>query len=207
MEDIIPVSPLENLMREHGLIHRLLLIYENICARIITPRHYKPVRLETVALEAVELTKRFVEEYHQTLEEEYLFPLFYRQRDDVRLVQTLLQQHHAARCISDKLIKILREGHASYAKSRPSLDGLLRQYVMLYAPHAAREDTELFPAFRTLVNGKQWETMGKQFEAAEVRRFGENGFEKIVRQVAGMEQALSINDLNQFTPECKMEMK
>ena len=42
--------------------------------------------------------------------------------------------------------------------------------------------------------------MGEDFERDERQKFGENGFEKMVSQLADLEQALGIHDLSKFTP-------
>src|SRR5438552_1534910 len=43
--------------------------------------------------------------------------------------------------------------------------------------------------------------LGEDFEKKEDELFGEDGFEKVVGQVAGIEQQLGIYDLAQFTPK------
>ena len=69
----------------------------------------------------------------------------------------------------------------------------------MYRPHAAREDTVLFPALRKILSAKQLDELGDKFEDEENRRFGAEGFEKIVEQVAAIERELGIYDLGQFT--------
>jgi hypothetical protein len=70
----------------------------------------------------------------------------------------------------------------------------------MYRPHAAREDTVLFPAFRRIVTPNEYDSLGEQFEDQEHKLFGEDGFEKIVDEVTGLEKKLGIEDLAQFTP-------
>ena len=48
--------------------------------------------------------------------------------------------------------------------------------LRMYRPHAAREDTVLFPAFRKLVPKKQYGELGEQFEDKEHELFGKAGF-------------------------------
>jgi hemerythrin-like domain-containing protein len=71
----------------------------------------------------------------------------------------------------------------------------------MYRPHAAREDTVLFPTVHTLVSAKEYEALGDKFEDKEKELFGRDGFEKIVKEVADLEKALGIYDLAQFTPK------
>jgi hypothetical protein len=70
----------------------------------------------------------------------------------------------------------------------------------MYRPHKAREDTVLFPTFRTLLRFAEYDMLGDIFEQEEERRFGEDGFAKTVKRVEGLEKTLGIYDLSQFTP-------
>jgi hypothetical protein len=51
-----------------------------------------------------------------------------------------------------------------------------------------------------IVTAREYDEMGERFEAEEARRFGEGGFEKIVAEVADIEEALGVRDLARFTP-------
>ena len=69
----------------------------------------------------------------------------------------------------------------------------------MYRPHAAREDTLLFPAFRDVVGRSAYHELGEQFEDKEHELFGENGFQNNVAEIARLEAALGIGDLARFT--------
>ena len=77
----------------------------------------------------------------------------------------------------------------------------MAQVVRMFEPHEAREDTVLFPAFRTILPPKEFLEMGEKFEDTEQEKFGKNGFDRIVAEVAGLEQTLGIEDLAQFQPK------
>jgi hypothetical protein len=70
----------------------------------------------------------------------------------------------------------------------------------MYRPHEAREDTILFPAFRKIVSGNEYDSLGEEFEKNEHRLFGSDGFENMVNKVAAIEKQLGIYELSQFTP-------
>ena len=76
----------------------------------------------------------------------------------------------------------------------------MEQFVRMYEPHEAREDTVLFPALRSILSKHEFDTLGEEFETKEHQLFGEEGFDKIVDQVAGIEKRFGIYDLGQFTP-------
>jgi hypothetical protein len=70
----------------------------------------------------------------------------------------------------------------------------------MYRPHEAREDTVLFPALHELVAPPEYEELGDKFESREHELFGEDGFEKIVEEIAGLEKKVGLYDLARFTP-------
>jgi hemerythrin superfamily protein len=71
--------------------------------------------------------------------------------------------------------------------------------VRMYRPHAAREDTIVFPAWKDILSEEQLDEMGEKFEQIEHQQFGEDGFENAVRQIASIEAELGLADLSQFT--------
>ena len=71
----------------------------------------------------------------------------------------------------------------------------------MYRPHEAREDTVLFPALRRMLPEKQMKEIAEQMEKSEDMVLGDEGFEKAVDQVAGVEKQLGIYELDQFTPK------
>ena len=187
------VSPLEDLMREHGLLNRILLIYEE-CVRRLESKN--EMTGEAVA-RAATIIQKFVEGYHEKLEEEHLFPRLVKLPKMKDLVRVLKAQHEAGRTITTEILAVAPSN--DMAKKR--LAELLRAFVRMYRPHEAREDTVLFPAFQSLVTEKEYDKLGEAFEAREHQLFGEDGFEKMVAQVAEIESALGIFDLAQFTPK------
>ena len=70
----------------------------------------------------------------------------------------------------------------------------------MYSPHEAREDTVLFPAFKKIVSGNEYDSLGEEFEDKEHELFGQDGFEMMVNKVAGIEKRVGIYDLSKFTP-------
>ena len=69
-EPEIPLT--EDLMREHGILNRILLIYEEIIKKIENDTDF----LITTLNNTVNITQSFIEDYHEKLEENYVFPIF-----------------------------------------------------------------------------------------------------------------------------------
>jgi hemerythrin-like domain-containing protein len=190
------VTPGEDLMQEHGILKRILLIYAEAIRRIDKHEELPP---ETVR-QSAELVRSFVEDYHEQNEEHYLFPRFRQSNKLVDLVNTLLAQHQAGRRITDKVISLstlqtLHDDHAAH-----DLSNLLQQFIRMYSAHEAREDTVLFPAFRDMLSKNEYDALGETFENEEHKHFGADGFDLAVDKVTQLEKTLNIYDLNQFTP-------
>jgi hemerythrin-like domain-containing protein len=191
------VSAPEDLMREHGVLNRLLLIYEGALRRLAAKQQVPPELFRQTAT----LVRRFVEDYHERLEERFIFPEFEKRGQMTDLVRVLRRQHAAGRAVTDV---ILRHSAPDQLRLPGNLDPLAtacRSFIAMYRPHEAREDTVLFPALRKIVPAKAIQDLGEQFEKEEDRLFGEGGFEKTVEQVAAIEKQIGIYDLDQFTPK------
>jgi len=190
------VAPPEDLMREHGLLNRVMLIYEEIGRRIQARRDFDPKFLA----DAAGLIHHFIEDYHEKLEEEHLFPRFRKAGKLVDLVNTLEAQHKAGRVITQRLEAFGANGIKSDSDRTNTVNDI-HAFLRMYRPHEAREDTVLFPEFRNIVGKSEFEALGDQFEKKEHELFGEEGFEKNVDKVAGIEKQLGIYELAQFTPK------
>ncbi len=188
------VTPTEDLMFEHGVIERMLLIYEEAAGRI---ERKQDVPISAIAATA-ELARRFNEDYHAKLEEREVFPRFEKVGQYMELVNTLKLQHEAGRRVTDLIVELT--GGARVNKLE-RLAGAMRSYSRMYAPHAARENSVLFKAFQSMLPADEYRELGEQFEEKEHDLFGEDGFHRIVAQVADIEKQLGIYNLAQFTAE------
>lgn len=191
------VSPPEDLMREHGVLKRVMLIYDEIVRRIEARQDYPP---DTLA-ESAKIIRGFVEDYHEKLEENFLFPRFEKANKLVELVRVLKVQHDAGRAVTEIVLRHADGKPLKDADDQAKVILAIRQFNRMYAPHEAREDTVLFPAFRQIVSANEFDSLGEEFEKKEDQLFGDDGFEKMVDRVAGIEKKLGIYDLAQFTPK------
>lgn len=190
------VSPPEDLMQEHGLLNRVLLIYDNCKMHLQDKTDFPKEALANAAT----VIRTFVEDYHEKQEENYLFPRFRKANELTNLVDVLLQQHQAGRRLTDKIMQLANVQRPTEAENQ-TLIQLLTLFNRMYRPHEAREDTVLFPAFRKIVSHHEYDSLGEEFENNEHRLFGNDGFEKMVSKVADIEKSLNIYELSQFTPE------
>lgn len=190
------VSPTEDLMREHGLLNRVLLIYEDVGRRLAANQQFDPATLA----DSANIIKQFIENYHEKLEEDYLFPRFEKAGKLTELVKTLRAQHAAGRQVTTQIQQFANAATLKNAADRQKLQAALRAFLRMYRPHEAREDTVLFPALHEIISRNEFDSLGEQFERREHELFGKEGFEGMVEKVGGLEKTLGINDLAQFTP-------
>ncbi len=190
------VSPPEDLMQEHGLLNRILLIYD-ACKTHLTNKTSFP---KDVLGNAANVIRTFVEDYHEKQEENYLFPRFKKANQLTDLVNVLLQQHQAGKRLTDQIMGLARLQTTTEAENQKLIE-LLTSFNTMYRPHEAREDTVLFPAFRKIVSKNEYDSLGEEFENNEHKLFGEDGFETMVNKVADIEKSLGIYELSQFTPQ------
>jgi hemerythrin-like domain-containing protein len=190
------ISPAEDLMREHGVLRRLLLVYEEALRRLDGKREFPTEHVRTGA----GVIRHFIEDYHEKLEEEFVFPRFEKAGKLVDLVGMLRTQHQSGRALTDRILRLAQGTAMRDDANRRDMEDALRAFIRLYRPHAAREDTVLFPAFRPLVGSREYRELGARFEDREHELLGKSGFEGSVEQVAVIERGLDIYDLGQFTP-------
>jgi hemerythrin-like domain-containing protein len=134
----VEVSPTEDLMMEHGALTRLLLIYEEIRSRLKEDKAFPP----QVLVDSAGLIRRFIEEYHEKLEEEHIFPRFEKAGKLTELVRILRKQHRAGRNLTDKIRNQI-QGAVLNPGEREKLMHNLSSYAGMNRPHKAREDTKL----------------------------------------------------------------
>jgi hemerythrin-like domain-containing protein len=189
------VTPPEDLMREHGVLNRVLLVYEAALEKFGRGEDFDA----GVISRAANIVREFIEGYHERNEEQHVFPRFRRAGKMLALVDVLYQQHQAGRRLTDDILGLVGTS-AVAGDDRPKLVGNLKAFIRMYRPHEAREDTDLFPKLRGVVSAHEFAAMAEDFEKDEHRKFGADGFELMVARVADLEKALGIGDLAQVTP-------
>lgn len=195
-QEMEEVSPNEDLMREHGILKRVLLAYQEIIDRIYKKAEFPP---DTV-IDSANIIRNFIENYHEKLEEDYLFPRLKKANTKVELVDILKTQHKKGRIVTDRVLNLAKNNFKS-DDDKKQLRSYLYSFIRMYSPHEAREDTILFPAFKKIVSKNEYDSLGEEFEKKEHQLFGEDGFDVMVEKVAAIEKKLDIFNLSKFTPK------
>lgn len=190
-----PVAATENLMREHGVLSRILVVYDEVVRRLGTDQPVPATPLH----DAARILLRYVHEHHEQLEEQYVFvPLHGTDQAITRLIDVLATQHSRGELITVSVAS--RTGSALSTSDRQALADELAAFSRMYLPHESREDTVVFPRLRGAMGSTAFTELGERFEQLEHDRFGAAGFAEIVDGVADIETTLGIADLAQFTP-------
>src|SRR6476646_10787074 len=185
------VSTNEDLMREHGVLNRIMLIYDEALRRIQGKEKFDPA----VITKSAGLIKSFIEDYHEKLEEDHIFPRFEESGSKLtELTVNLRAQHAVGRKLTEKIAATAKSGDTK------ALNSALATFNRMYRPHEAREDTVLFPALHRVVSKHEYDAMGEQFEGIERKTFGSDGFDMAVDKVTELEKQFGIYDISQFTP-------
>ncbi|HEY9524039.1 MAG TPA: hemerythrin domain-containing protein [Thermopolyspora sp.] len=198
-DDTAPYTPPEDLMRDHGVLKRVLLIYREAVRRIETSAPVPKQELHAAA----DIIRHYVEGYHEMLEERYVFP---KLRETMpKTIVTLYIQHGKGHVLTDRILEATTSARTAYSREeRHRLARDLEMFVRMYEVHEAREDTIIFPAFRKITPAKAFIEQGSRFMDEGERRFArQGGFEGIVDMTADIEKRLGIYDLDKFTARVK----
>jgi len=191
------VTATEDLMREHGVLRRALLVY----AETVPKLHADAASVSPDALQkTAKLFRAFGEDYHEKkLEEAYIFPAVRSAGGAAAAFPDILvTQHNRGREITEYIISVSSSAKLGAANAA-SLAQALVGFVRMYEHHAALEDTVVFPAWKATLTAEQLDEIGDKFENIEEQQFGEDGYEDAVKQIGDIEGMLGLGDLSQFT--------
>jgi hemerythrin-like domain-containing protein len=185
----------ERLMRNNGVLLRVLLIYEAGIRRLGQGEDIDPA----VFIQAAETMRDFIHDYHEKTEEDHVFPRFKASGRMVELVNVLIAQHGVGKQLTDRVLKAAPG--SSSKDQRIAMIEAMQASITLYRPHVARETTDALPTLRSLVTPNEFDELGEALAKEENAKFGADGFEKMAKKVEELEKRIGIHDLAQFTPK------
>ena len=191
------VGAVEDLMREHGVIRRVLVVYRESAARL----RQSPTAVAADALQkAAKLMQNFGEDYHEkALEEAHLFPAVKKAGGaPAGLIEPLLAQHQRGREITGYVLSVTRQA-IGVGDAEP-LARALEGFARMYEEHAAQEDTVVFQAWKQSMSRKQLDEMGDLFEDIEHKTFGKDGFADASAAIAAIEASLGLTLAGMLAP-------
>jgi hemerythrin-like domain-containing protein len=189
----------EDLMQEHGLLNRILLIYQEIATRL---QNGTEKRNDMNLLhKAASIVRNLLENHHEIMEETYIFPVVEKDGELFEMIQVLKQQHIKGRKLTDFILDNSNNRAIQHDIKRQTLADYLESYIRMFRPHESREGTIIFPKFRTLISDEDYKKLSYIVEEHEESIIGEGGFGKLIDTVADIERELGIYNLDQFTPK------
>jgi Hemerythrin HHE cation binding domain len=189
------VLPPEHLMRGHAILARVLLIYEGGMRRMGQGEDIDPA----IYSQAAGITKAFIHDHQEKMEEELVFTRFKTGGRMVELVGVLANQHQAGSKLTERILAAAPQ--ARNREPRETMGRDIQALIAMYRPHMAREATDLFPALRHLVTADEYADMVDEMDKRERQAFGADGFEKTAKKVADVEKVIGIEDIGVFTPK------
>ena len=172
----------EDLMNEHGLLNRILIIFDNY---LILSNSKKSDKVKYIA-DAIKIIKEFIEDFHEKMEEKYIFPCFNNTKfEDVTKI--LIQQHIDSRTITSNILEL-----CSLNKIK-ELDNEIKLFIKMYRTHSAREDTLIFRKLRKFITEEEMIKISKIMDEKEDEIFGEKAYDGILQKIIIIEQEFGLS--------------
>ncbi len=193
------LTVMEDLTCQHAVADRLLLTYQMALLGQMQagggPNQPPAKTLGTTA----GMLRSLVEDYHAKLEEDHIFPLFQKANKQTDLVNTLREQHAAARRVTDAILQ-LTSGTSQNGGSMEPLVRHIMAYTQLIHAHTAYEETLLYPQIRAMLSDSDYNQLHKTIADADRQKLGPEGFSGLLAKVTDLEKSAGITSLAQFTP-------
>ena len=139
------ITATERLMRDSGVLLRILSIYEAGGRRLGGGEDIEPA----IFTQAAETMRDFVHAYHEKQEDEQVFPRFKKAGRMVELVDVMMAQHASGQKLTATILELAPKS-ATKAERQSMIDAM-QASIVLYRPHVARELTDVWPTLRTLL--------------------------------------------------------
>ncbi len=140
-------DPIEELLVEHGLHRRTLVVLERIAQAVERGGTFPRADIAKV----LGYLQEFIEEVHHCKEDKVVYPLVLELADEdvAEEVGRLLADHEATRDLLASLT-LFAESSDPQEQERDGFCQMVRAYVLRMKRHMNLEERHLFPAVRTL---------------------------------------------------------
>jgi hemerythrin-like domain-containing protein len=189
-------TPVENLMKEHGVLMRILAIYDKVVGDVASGKEFNVSAINRTA----EMSRSYIGRHHDACEERYIFPKF-READYITdIIKELHDQHAAAVMMTNQILELSSNGGRRDENSLQTLKDLCTLTSRMYRPHMAWEQTIVFPAFYDIVSADYIRSIQKEMDAEEKKLLGDTGFRGLVGRLSEIEKEVGTYDLSNYTP-------
>ena len=189
------ITATERLMRDSGVLLRVMSIYEAGARRLGGGEDIEPI----IFTQAAETMRDFVHDYHEKQEETQVFPRFKKAGRMVELIDVMQAQHASGQRLTARILELAPK--SATKNERQAMIEAMQAASVLYRPHVARELTDVWPTLRTLLTPNEFDELSATLEKDETEKLGKDGFDKVAKKVEALEKRIGINDISQFTPK------
>ncbi len=162
---------LHTISTEHRSMWQLSVVLDELCLKLGQPGETPDIELFGMILNYIE---QYVERIHQPKEEAYLYRAVLDRTDEGNGMIEELTREHAA---SPEIVATLRRQLAYLTKHHPEGAGefqaALESYIAMLRNHIMREENELFPLARRILNDVDWDEIDTAFTDGQDPKFGE----------------------------------
>ncbi|MEF8787975.1 MAG: hemerythrin domain-containing protein [Planctomycetota bacterium] len=183
----------EELMLEHGVVHRMLLVFDEMADWIEAGD-----QLPSAVNDSAAIVDEFIENYHEELEEQLIFPALEGAGEHTSMVEQLRRQHEIGRELAGQGYYLLGQGQISDAGTRGRLVSTFRDYARMYRAHAAWEDTVAFAGLREVMGKETFREVSRNIDSIRAEKLGEDGIQNALGRLRSIEQALGIGNLASY---------
>ncbi len=191
------VAATQALMHEHGVIHRLMNVYQECADRLIAGVDVPPDALGGTGV----VLDDFIRAHHEAIEEQYVYPAFIAADRRVGTVAVLIRQHAVGRSLAARVVFLAGKDAAGQRETRNALVRTCRAYARMYRAHVAHEDTVLLPALREVMPAADFSRLSERFRASERGPGGQNPAASALERIVEAEEMLGIAGLDAFTAQ------
>lgn len=186
----------EMLSTEHAIIERLMSVFEAMIGRACMDSNVDLMPLNHAAI----MIKELGPDHHMKFEEDHVFPKFRNAGRLSDLVGVLKQQHDRGASILNSIIDMTRTGRIEDERSLNQLSNLCMSFVVMYRLHAAREETELFPALYDACSNDEMRDLADRMRDYQQKILGDKGLHRLIDKLSEIESVAGTSDLSRFTP-------
>ncbi len=178
------MRPTEDLMNEHRVIERMLVVLSRACDRVEAGKEVE----RELFVGAGDFFKNFADKCHHGKEEKLLFERMQARglSGEVGPIAVMLREHQDGRAHVRKISEL------SVAKeSKKRNDGLIsagRAYVELLSQHIQKEDNILYPLANQILTEEDQEELERGFEDVERDVMGPGVHEKYHQMIEEWEK-------------------
>ena len=183
----------EELMLEHGVVHRMLLVFDEAADRVESGEG-----LPSAVNDSAAIVDEFIENYHEELEEQLIFPALEQAGEHATMVEQLRRQHEVGRQLTGQAYNLLGRGQITKAATRGRLVDTMRSYARMYRAHASWEDTVAFAGLRDVMGKEKFREVSRSIESIRAEKLGDRAFQNTLERLSAIEEALGIANLTAY---------